>query len=102
MAIVVGEEYVAQLAKANCKFKDKCDEVDILQRKLEDLNNVDDGVGNEDALPPASPSVLLPIDLGSSVANVAYAQKCKDVELLQARQSATHVAIDATGLITPP
>ncbi len=35
-AIAAGEEYVAQLAKANHEFKDKCDEVDNLQRKLED------------------------------------------------------------------
>ncbi len=87
------------MAKANREFKDKCDEVDNLQRKLEDLNNVEDGVGNEDASPPASPSVLHPIDLGSSAANVAHTLKRKEVELLQAQLSAAHDAIDATGLI---
>ncbi len=70
-AIAAGEEYDAQLAKANREFKDKCDEVDNLQRKLEDLNNVEDGVGNEDASPPASASVLYPIDLDSFAPNVA-------------------------------
>ncbi len=40
--------------------------------------------------------------MGSSAANVAYAQKCKDVEQLQAELSAAYAAIDATGLITPP
>ena len=101
-AIAAGEEYAAQLARANREFKDKCDEVDNLQRKLEDLNNVEDGEGNENASPPASPSVLHPIDLGSSAANVAYALKCKEVELLQAELSAAHAVIDATGLITTP
>jgi chromosome segregation ATPase len=101
-AIVAGEEYAPQLAKANHEFKDKCDEVDILQRKLEDLNNVEDGVGNEDASPPASPSVLHPIDLRSFAANVAYALQCKEVKLLQAELSAARAAIDATELITPP
>ena len=101
-AIAAGEEYAAQLARANRELKDKCDEVDNLQRKLEDLNNVEDGAGNEDASPPATPSVLHPIDLGSSAANVAYAQKCKEVDMLQAELSAAHAAIDATGLITTP
>ena len=48
-AIAAEEEYAAHLARANREFKDKCDEVDNLQWKLEELNNVENGLGNEDA-----------------------------------------------------
>ncbi len=47
------------------------------------------------------PSVSHLLDMGSPTINVAHAKKYKEVELLQARVSAAHAAIDATVLITP-
>ncbi len=35
-------------------YTNKCDEVKQIQAKLQDSNNVKDGVGDEDSLPPAS------------------------------------------------
>ncbi len=40
--------------------------------------------------------------MGSPAANVAYAKKCKEVDILQAKVSAAHAAIYATVLLIPP
>ncbi len=47
------------------------------------------------------PSVTHVLEMGSPAANVAYAKKCKKVDLLQTEISAAHAAIDAT-MLKPP
>ncbi len=77
-------KYAAKLATGTAKYTNKRDEVEQLQAKLHDLNNVMNGVGDEDSSPPASVTAAAEdqlethtLEMGSPAANFAYAKSAK-------------------------
>jgi hypothetical protein len=59
---------VEKLVDATTKYDAICEEIQLLEAKLQDLNNIDEGVGDEDISPSSSNATA---NVGQHDGNVA-------------------------------